>query len=93
MEEMDHTLVNPNQCRHFGAEIQDNPYHADIPMTITSPNDEFVPCLQSEGTVVFLDTWFPSQLDLESYPHVKMTSRHHWNPHQIQFLQTKYGMQ
>ena len=33
------------------------------------------------------------ELNLEVHPHIKMTSRHHWNPHQIQFPQTKYGVQ
>ena len=26
-----HTLINPKQCRHFGAKVQDNPYHEDCP--------------------------------------------------------------
>ena len=37
-------------------DVQDNPYHDNEPMTITSPDEEFVACLQSQGTVVFLDT-------------------------------------
>ena len=93
ISDMEHTLINPNQCRHFGADVQDNPYHDNEPMAITRPDEEFVTCLQSQGTVVFLATWYPQQNDLASYPHIKMTSRHHWNPHQIQFPQTKYGVQ
>ena len=42
IKEMEHTLINPNQCRHFGAEVQDNPYDRDKPMSITSPNKEFI---------------------------------------------------
>ena len=61
IKEMQHTLINPNQCRHFGAEIQDNPYDADKPMAISSPDSEFTACLQLEGTIIFLDTWYPSQ--------------------------------
>ena len=37
-------------------DVQDNPYHDNEPMAITSPDEEFVACLQSQGTVVFLDT-------------------------------------
>ena len=85
IKEMQHTLINPNQCRHFGVEVQDNPYNANKPMATSSPDSEFTACLQLEGTVVFLNTWYPSQKYLESHPHIKMTSRHHWNPHQIQF--------
>ena len=46
-----------------------------------------------EGAVVFLNTWYPSQKYFEAHPHIKMTSRHHCNPHQMQFPQTKYGVQ
>ena len=81
IKEMEHTLINPNQCRHFGAEVQDNPYDKHHPMSITRPDEEFIACLQSKGTTVFMDTWCPHQQDLESYPHIEMTSRQHWNPH------------
>ena len=70
MTNMRHTLINPKQCRHFGAKLQDNPYHEDCPMSIESPDGEFSACLQSVGTVMFLYTWFPAQGDLESYPHI-----------------------
>ena len=70
MEDMEHTLISSNQFRNFGAEVQDNPYYQKNPMTITSPDKYFVACLQSEGTVVFLDTWYPTQGDLEVYPHI-----------------------
>ena len=53
IKEMDNTLVNPNQLRHFDAEVQDNPYHSTDPMSITSPNSEFMAYLQSQGTMYF----------------------------------------
>ena len=93
IKDMEHTLINPNQCRHFGTEVQDNPYDRNEAMSIASPDEEFIACLQSTGTIVFLDTWHPNQNDLESYPHIELTSRHHWDPHQIQFPQTKYVAQ
>ena len=62
-------------------------------MTITILNIEYVACLQSMGAVMFLDTWYPTQGDLELYPHNEMAYRHHWNPHQIQFLRRKFGVQ
>ena len=83
IKEMQHILINPNQFRHFWAEIQDNPYYADKTMDISSSDSEFTACLQVEGTIIFLDTWYPSQRYLEVHPHIEMTSRHQWNPHQI----------
>ena len=42
---------------------------------------------------MFLDTWFPKQSDLESYPKIELTSHQHLNPHKIDFPQTKYYVQ
>ena len=63
---MQHTLINANQCRHFGVEVQDNPYDSNKPMAIRSPDSEFTAFLQLEGIIVFLDIWYPSQKDLEA---------------------------
>ena len=37
IKEIQNPLINPNQCQHFGAEVQDNPYDANKPMAISSP--------------------------------------------------------
>ena len=84
---MRHILINPNLFRHFGEKVKDNPYHEDYPMSIESPDGEFAACLLSVGTVMFLDTWFPTWSDLESYPHIYLTSCQHWNPQKIEFPQ------
>ena len=90
---MDHTLINPNQLRHFDTEVQDNPYHATDTMSITSPNGEFMACLQSQGTHVFLNTWRPTKTQLSSLPHIVLTSPRKWDPHKIEFPATKYYVQ
>ena len=69
------------------------PYHENCLMSIEIPGGELVACLQSIGTVMFLHTWFPTQGDLESYPHIELMSRQHWNPHKIEFPQTEYSVQ
>ena len=56
-------------------------------MLIESPNGELAKYLQSSGTVMFLDTWFPMQGNLESYSHIELTSRQHCNPHKFEFPQ------
>ena len=90
MPNMRHTLINLNQCRHFREKkVQDNLDHKNWPMLIESPDGEFAACLQSIGTVMFLDNWFPTQGDLNSYPHIELTSRQHCNPHKIEFPQKK----
>ena len=62
-------------------------------MLIESPDGEFVARLHSIGNNMFLDTWFPTQGDLESYPNIELKPRQHWNPHKIEFPQTKYSVQ
>ena len=55
--EMENSLMNPNQLRYFGVDIQDNPYHRD-PMVIQKDDNKqgFVACLKSQGTNIFIDT-------------------------------------
>ena len=43
-------------------DVQDNPYHDNEPMAITSPNEELVACLQSQVTVVCWNL-IPDSLD------------------------------
>ena len=73
--------------------MQDNPYHATDPMSTTSPNGEFVACLQSQGTNIFLNTWRPTKTQLRSLPHIVLTSPRGWDPHKIEFPATKYYVQ
>ena len=40
-----------------------------------------------------IDTWFPTQGNLESYPHIELTSHQHWNTHKIEFPQKKHSVQ
>ena len=62
-------------------------------MLIESPDGVFVAWLKYILTVMFLDTWFTTQGNLKSYPHIELMSRQHWNPHKIEFPQTKYSVQ
>ena len=86
MPELENSLMNPNQLRHFGIEVQDNPYHQD-PMTIHKDDDEegFIACLKSSGTNIFIDTWTPTNTDLQRYRKVVMTSPNQWNPEVVKF--------
>ena len=56
--ELEHSLMNPNQLRNYGVEVQDNPFSSD-PMVVQKSGDDqdFVACLRSEGTNIFIDTW------------------------------------
>jgi hypothetical protein len=84
MPTLDHSLFNPNQLRHYGTIVQDNPY-CNEPMSVTSPSGDFTACLQSMGTEIFIKTWAPLAADLQEYPHIVLCSSAPWNPRQVQF--------
>merc|ERR1711884_31544 len=76
--------VNPNQLRHFGTEVQDNPY-CGLPLSIKTEDSSFGMELESQGTTIFAHTFSPSQHELETCPIIQLTSQHPWNPHHVKF--------
>ena len=72
MPNLPHSLVNQNQLRHFVTVIQDNTYSSD-PMTVLSPENDFIGCLESTGTVIHLTIWSPTSEYLKLLPHVHLT--------------------
>ena len=81
---MDHTLVNPNQLRHFGFTVQDNPYSYS-PLYIESPDRDFVLPLIVEGTNILEHTRTPTGEELATCRHIVLSSQHEWNPHSVNF--------
>ena len=53
MLSLDFSLLNPNQLRHNGLEVQDNPYSME-PMTIISHKNNLCACLDSKGTNIYI---------------------------------------
>ena len=88
MPTMPHTLINPNQLRAFGSQVQDNPYSGE-PLYIQSHDSSFNMELYTNGTVIFATTRTPTQADLDSgdIPKVELSSPVDWNPNQVKFLQ------
>ena len=81
-DKLDHTLVNPNQLRAYGVNVQDNPFDAK-PLSITT--DDASVELYSEGTIICGDTWTPTESELSQLPRHILTSPHDWDPHNICF--------
>ena len=83
-EELDHSLINPNQIRHFGIAVSDNPYDNSKPLGIAH-SEVFVP-FKSTGATVYFETFRPSddQLHDDKFTHVELTdSRKEWDPQLI----------
>ncbi len=81
---LDHSLVNPNQLRHHGILVQDNPY-ADTSMYLASHDDEFIMPMQADGTTIFFDSRTPTNYELATCPHIVLSSNAPWNPREVQF--------
>ena len=81
---MDHSLVNPNQLRHYGTKVQDNPV-SDRALSIVTENNDFCMELVMRGTIVYADTFTPSDKELHECPHIILSSPHTWDPHNVYF--------
>ena len=57
---LDHSLLNPNQVRHFGVPFWDNPYDKERGLRIMA-NDEVTIPMSSHGTKVQFSTRSPTE--------------------------------
>ena len=75
--------MNPAQLGTYETEIQDNPF-APTAMHVTSPEEEPIIPLLTDGTVIYFDTRTLTAQDLHDYPHVQLTSKKSpWNPRSV----------
>ena len=56
-----------------------------MPIRIESENGDAILPFHTEVTIVYLDTWTPTDEDLYQLSHIIMTSPHTWNPSKVQF--------
>jgi hypothetical protein len=85
-DKMEHTLVNPNQLRAHGITVQDNPFSTS-PIYISTEGHEFSMPLKCEGTILGVTTRTPTdkELQVDSCPHVILSSEYDWNPQNVRF--------
>ncbi|KAI2499334.1 Reverse transcriptase (RNA-dependent DNA polymerase) [Fragilaria crotonensis] len=83
-ETLDHSLINPNQLRHHGIDVQDNPF-GNVAMHIASDGDDFMHPMQADGTTIFFDSRTPTNHELDTCQHIVLTSSNEWNPRDVQF--------
>ena len=84
---LDHSLINPNQLRHYGIEFNDNPYDREKGLNI-NVNDEVIIAMQAYGTKVRCETRVPTEQELLNCEHVVMTSPTAWEPDQVIMQET-----
>ena len=81
---LQHSLLNPNQMRHHGITVQDNPY-ANEPLRIQATDDDFAIPLRTDGTIIFFNSRTPTAHEFASCTHIVMSSASPWNPREVQF--------
>ncbi len=89
---LDHSLLNPNQMRHHGITVQDNPY-SDVSIHLASYDDNFIMPMQADGTTIFFDSRTPTDHELAHCPHIELSSNAPWNPRDIRFPPPKHHVE
>ena len=89
---LDHSLLNPNQMRHYHVKVQDNPM-SDLPLSIITDDDEFSMELRMDGTIVCFESLTPSQEELQQCPHITLSSPHPWDPHSVSFPRARLSLE
>jgi hypothetical protein len=82
-DRLSHSLINPNQLRFNGIEVQDNPFDSKR-MKIHDPSTDVSVPLYSSGTTIFANTRTPSHYELNTCTHVILTSDSPWEPTSVQ---------
>lgn len=83
-DHMNHTLLNPNQLRHYGVRVQDDPT-SHFPLAIATEDKRFCMELQMSGTIIYAPTYTPTDNDLKNHPHIELSSPHQWDPKRVKF--------
>ena len=83
-DSMKNTLFNPNQLRHHGTKVQDNPM-AGAPLSLISDDNAFSLEMSISGTIIHFDSHTPTEEELQSCPHIVLTSPHPWDPTSVAF--------
>jgi hypothetical protein len=78
---MNMSLINPNQLRHFGITVSDDPTDSTRPFGI-STEEIFIP-FQMDGTTVYFETRVPTAWELENCKTIQVTDSTVWNPSSV----------
>jgi hypothetical protein len=85
-DNLDHTLINPNQVRSYGIPFWDNPFDPNRPLSIEVDNNLHIP-LRTAGTKLMFSSRVPTATELTTCEHIQMTSSTPWNPSDVTMLQ------
>ena len=92
---LDHTLINPNQIRHYQIDYWDNPYDRMHDLSIVIPGVLTIPMFQI-GTKLQFQTRSPTTEELTNITdefRIELTSAQEWNPDSVQLSSTSIQIQ
>jgi hypothetical protein len=76
------SLINPNQLRHYGVNVQDNPYS---PTYCHAHDWHGGQRSYYSVTTIYFDSRTPTDQELQTCRYITLTSQAEWNPHDILF--------
>ena len=76
------SLINPNQLRHYGVTVSDDPTDSTRAFGITVEDDVYVP-FKMEVTTVYPETRVPTQYQLENCKTIQLTDETVWEPSSV----------
>jgi hypothetical protein len=80
-EKMDHSLINPNQCRAFGISLCDDPYDKHRPLEIHDPYTNIRVPLTFSHSIVSVLTRAPTENEIINCTRkISMCSDEEWDP-------------
>jgi len=85
-DQMQHSLINPNQVRAYGVSLCDDPTDPNCQLGM-DVQDTFIPFTMS-GTTCSFTTRTPTSWELENCPHLEITLDAEWNPMHLIFHKT-----
>jgi hypothetical protein len=88
---LDHSLINPNQIRHYGIPVSDDPYDSGRPFGMDH-NELFLP-FETSGSAVHFISHVPSESEMQSCPKIVLTDGViEWDPKNVEMSPNRpYG--
>ena len=85
---MYHSILNPNQLRHYVIKVQDKPM-SEPALTIITEDNELCMEVAMAVTVVYTKTFTPSEQKLHQCPDIILSLPHAWNPQNVVFPRSR----
>ena len=82
--QMDHSLINPNQIRDYGIPLWDNAYDKSRNGELSIELDESLTVrMRTQGTKILFESRSPTKLEMQECQQIQLTSKKEWNPKEV----------